>query len=65
MAGDADVFRKLRHDLANPLGALLTEVQLLLMDSANLDVETQNALRQIETLARQMRDILAATRDAS
>ena len=62
MAGDADPIRKLRHDLANPLGALLTEVQLLLMDAEKLDAETIAALRQMEALARQMKDILAATR---
>ena len=65
MAGDVEVIRKLRHDLANPLGALLTEVQLLLMDAERLDPETLMTLRQIETLARQMRDILAATRNES
>ena len=63
MSGDDDAFRKLRHDLANPLGAMLTEVQLLLMDEHNPEV-TQ-ALRQVEALAKQMRDILAATRQST
>lgn len=66
MAGDAADIRKLRHDLANPLGALLTEVQMLLMDDDPArNPETTAALKQIEMLARQMRDMLAATRDAS
>ena len=63
MSEGDEVIRRLRHDLANPLGALLTEVQLLLMDQHNPEV-TQ-ALRQIEALAKQMRDILAATRQST
>ena len=61
MAGDLDDIRKLRHDLANPLGALLTETQLLLMQD-NFAPEDRAALEQIEALARQMKDILARTR---
>lgn len=63
MAGDADPLRQLRHDLANPLGALLTETQLLLMQD-NWNDDDRAALKQIESLARQMRDILARTRVA-
>ena len=62
MAGDADPIRKLRHDLANPLGALLTEIQLLLMDAHKLDTETIETLHRMEAIARQMKDLLAATR---
>jgi signal transduction histidine kinase len=61
----ADPLSKLRHDIANPLAALLTEAQLLLLDDAALDPETRRALREIEALARNMRDILMASRAAS
>ena len=63
MAGpDLDVIRKLRHDLANPLAAILAEAQLLLLNEASLDAETVEGLREIEALARRMREMLAATR---
>ncbi len=63
MAGpDQDVIRKLRHDLANPLAAILAEAQLLLLNEAALDAETVEGLREIEALARRMREMLAATR---
>ena len=50
--------RKLRHDLSNPLAAVLAETQLLLLNADSLDAETVSGLRQIEALARKMRDIL-------
>ena len=59
---DADAIRKLRHDLANPLAALLTETQLLLLNEAALDPDTVRGLREIESIARHMRDMLAASR---
>ena len=59
---DSDVIRKLRHDLANPLAAILAETQLLLLDEAKLEADTIQGLREIEALARRMRDMLAATR---
>jgi signal transduction histidine kinase len=63
MAGpDADVIRKLRHDLSNPLAAILAEAQLLLLNEESLDAETVEGLREIEALARRMREMLAATR---
>jgi signal transduction histidine kinase len=63
MAGpDADVIRKLRHDLSNPLAAILAEAQLLLLNETSLDAETVEGLREIEALSRRMRDMLAATR---
>jgi len=65
VAADPDDIRRLRHDLANPLSALLTEVQLLLMNQESLDGETAEALRRIEDLARQMRNTLAASRQQS
>lgn len=58
-----DPLRKLRHDLANPLAALLTETQILLLNEARLDADTVNGLREIESAARHMRDLLVATRD--
>jgi len=63
VAGTPEVLRELRHDLANPLAALLTETQLLLLNEAHLDPDTARGLREIEALARRMRDILAASRD--
>ena len=50
--------RKLRHDLSNPLAALLAETQLLLMRPESYDQETVTSLKQIEALARKMRQIL-------
>jgi hypothetical protein len=49
---------KLRHDLSNPLSALLAEVQLLLLNQSQLDPETLTSLREIEALAIRMRSIL-------
>jgi signal transduction histidine kinase len=63
-APDSDIVRKLRHDLSNPLAAILAEAQLLLLNEATLDAETVEGLREIEALARRMRDMLAATRAA-
>ena len=63
-APDSDVIRKLRHDLSNPLAAILAETQLLLLDEAMLAPETLEGLREIEALARRMREMLAATRPA-
>ncbi len=56
-----DLLRRLRHDLSNPLSALMAEVQLLLMNPAAFDEETLSSLKQIEQLARRMRDILQRT----
>lgn len=57
-----DPNRKFRHDLANPLAAILAEAQLLLLNEAQLDAETVEGLREIEALARRMREILQANR---
>jgi light-regulated signal transduction histidine kinase (bacteriophytochrome) len=51
-------FRQLRHDLANPLSAILAETQLLLLRSETLDGETVTSLKEIEALSRRMREIL-------
>ena len=63
-APDSDVIRRLRHDLSNPLAAILAEAQLLLLNEQSLDAETVEGLREIEQLARRMREMLAATRTA-
>lgn len=49
---------KLRHDLSNPLSALLAETQLLLLNSTRIDTETLSGLREIEALAIRMRGML-------
>jgi signal transduction histidine kinase len=54
----ADVVQRLRHDLANPLAAVLAETQLLLLSPDQLSAETVSSLKQIEGLARRMRQIL-------
>ena len=38
---------KLRHDLCNPLSALLAEIQLLLLNESQFDPETLTSLREI------------------
>lgn len=53
-----DPVRKLRHDIANPLAALLAEVQLLLLSQERMDAETASSLKEVERLALRMRDIL-------
>jgi signal transduction histidine kinase len=50
--------QRLRHDLANPLSALLAEVQLLLLDASRLSPDVVTALRGIEAMAVRMRTIL-------
>ncbi len=50
--------RNLRHHLANPLSALLAEVQLLLLQEPPLDDEAVEAIRRMEELCHRMRDIL-------
>jgi signal transduction histidine kinase len=49
---------KFRHDLSNPLSALLAETQLLLLNEAQIDAETLTSLREIEALAIRMRAML-------
>ena len=53
--------RKLRHDISNPLAAMLAETQLLLLKADTFDQETVSSLREIEALARRMREILQAS----
>ena len=60
--GTEDPVRRLRHDLSNHLSAILAETQLLLLNADQLDPETVNSLKDIERLARRMRDMLQATK---
>jgi len=55
---ELDPFGKLRHDLSNPLSAILAETQLLLLSPEKFDAETLASLKQIESLARRMRQML-------
>lgn len=58
-ADDADArFRRLRHDLSNPLSAVLAEAQLQLLNPSALPPEVATAFQEIERLAQRMRDIL-------
>ncbi len=59
---EGDDIRKLRHDIANPLAALLAEAQLLLLNEARLDPDTRTGLRDLASLARRLRDILQSTK---
>lgn len=49
---------KLRHDLSNPLAAILAETQLLLLTPEKFDEESLTGLKQIEDLSRKMRQML-------
>ncbi|HVX88450.1 MAG TPA: hypothetical protein VG940_05940 [Gemmatimonadales bacterium] len=53
-----DRLRKFRHDIANPLAALLAEVQLLLLNADKIDPETLSSLKEVERMALKMREIL-------
>jgi len=55
---DTDPMQQLRHDLSNPLAALLAEAQLLLLNESKVDPETVQSIREIEALAIRMRNIL-------
>ena len=60
MADSRAALLKLRHDLANPLSAILAETQILLLSPEKFDEETLSSLKQIEDLARKMRQMLQA-----
>jgi signal transduction histidine kinase len=62
MADAEDPVRRLRHDLSNPLSAILAETQLLLLNADRLDADTVTSLKEIERLSRRMRDMLQATK---
>jgi len=55
---ESDRLSRLRHDLSNPLSALLAETQLLLLNASRIDPETLTSLREIEALAIRMRAML-------
>jgi signal transduction histidine kinase len=55
---DSETLARLRHDLANPLAAMLAEIQLLLLDESKLPEGVVDALRSIETQTLRMRTIL-------
>ncbi len=58
MAQRGDRMLQLRHDLSNPLAAILAETQLLLLSTQKFDDETIAGLKQIEAMARKMRQTL-------
>jgi signal transduction histidine kinase len=55
---DSERLSRLRHDLSNPLSALLAETQLLLLNESQIDPETVTGLKEIEALAIRMRTML-------
>ncbi len=57
---DAEARARFRHDLANPLSAILAEAQLLLLEGDRLDPEVRRALQAIEEQALRMRALLRA-----
>jgi signal transduction histidine kinase len=56
-----DPIAKLRHDLANPLAALLAETQLLLLGDVPMHEDVRFGLQQIEKAAIRMRALLRQT----
>jgi len=60
MADARAALLKFRHDLSNPLSAILAETQILLLTPQKFDEETLSGLKQIEDLARKMRQMLQA-----
>jgi signal transduction histidine kinase len=58
MADPPDPLAKLRHDLSNPLSAILAETQLMLLSPERFDDDAVSSLKQIESLARRMRQLL-------
>ena len=55
---DSKKYSRLKHDLANPLSAVLAESQLLLMRSDELPADVVESLRAIEMGALRMRELL-------
>ena len=55
---ESERLSRLRHDLSNPLSALLAEIQLLLLNESQFDPETLTSLKEIEALAIRMRGML-------
>ncbi|MEI2720490.1 MAG: histidine kinase dimerization/phospho-acceptor domain-containing protein [Gemmatimonadales bacterium] len=61
---EPDAIAKLRHDLANPLAAILAETQLLLIGDEEMSPDVKQALKEIEKLSIRMRAILRETQQA-
>ena len=61
---EPDPIAKLRHDLANPLAAILAETQLLLIGDEEMSADVKQALKEIEKLAIRMRAILRGTQES-
>lgn len=57
----SDPIAKLRHDLANPLAAILAETQLLLIGDEPMPEEVRRGLQEIEKLSLRMRTLLRET----
>ncbi len=55
---DSERLKKMRHDLSNPLSALLAEAQLLLLNEDKIDPDFLSSVREIEAQAIRMRSIL-------
>jgi signal transduction histidine kinase len=51
-------YSRLKHDLANPLAAVLAEAQLLLLRTDELPADIVESLRAVESGALRMREIL-------
>ena len=51
-------YSRLKHDLANPLSAILAETQLLLMRTDELPADMVESLRAVESGALRMREML-------
>lgn len=60
-SAEDNAFRRLVHDLANPLSTILAETQLLLYDADRLGPEVAASLKEIERSARKMREVLQAS----
>lgn len=55
---ESDAMSRLRHDLANPLSAMLAEIQLLLLSSPPVSEEVRESLKTIEAQALRMRALI-------
>jgi signal transduction histidine kinase len=51
-------YARLKHDLANPLAAILAETQLLLTRTDELPADVVESLRAVESGALRMRQML-------
>lgn len=54
----ADRLARLRHDLANPLSAVLAETELNLLQSESLPKDVVDSLQAIRSAAIKMRTLL-------